>query len=100
MNDRPARPAATASIQIDAPHVRVTEYRFPPGTATGFHTHEFDYVVVPIVPGFLTMEEADGTRTQAELVFGQSYARPKGVTHDVINETTAEVAFVEIELKR
>jgi mannose-6-phosphate isomerase-like protein (cupin superfamily) len=93
-------PSATATVQIDEPHVRVTEWRFPPGTATGFHRHAHDYVVVPIVPGTLTMVDGEGKATEAELVFGHSYARPAGVEHDVVNASAAEVAFVEIELKR
>lgn len=95
-----ARPEAQARVQIDEPHVRVTEYRFPPGSATGFHRHEFDYVVVPIVPGTLTMENAAGERSEATLSFGVSYARLAGVEHDVINDTDAEIAFIEIEMKR
>lgn len=95
-----ARPEAEARVQLDEPHVRVTEYRFPPGAATGFHRHAFDYVVVPIVPGTLTMVDADGVEKQATLEFGESYARLAGVEHDVINDTDSEVAFIEIELKR
>ena len=38
------RPIPT--VQIDAPEVRVTEWRLPPGSATGHHRHEYDYVVV------------------------------------------------------
>ncbi|MEO1104836.1 MAG: cupin domain-containing protein [Pseudomonadota bacterium] len=91
---------ATAIVQLDEPHVRVTEYRFPPGSSTGWHRHDYDYVVVPIVPGTLTMQDAAGERRQATLVFGQSYARLAGVEHDVLNESDAEVAFIEIEMKR
>jgi quercetin dioxygenase-like cupin family protein len=91
---------ALASVQVDEPHVRVTEWRFQPNTATGWHRHEFDYVVVPVAPGTLTMVHPDGSRTTSELKLGQSYARPAGVEHDVVNESAAEVAFVEIELKR
>jgi quercetin dioxygenase-like cupin family protein len=91
---------ATSTVQVDEPHVRVTEWRFAPGTATGFHRHDHDYVVVPVVPGILTMVDADGNETRAELRLGQSYSRLAGVEHDVINASGAEVAFVEIELKR
>jgi len=87
-------------VQVDEPHVRVTEWRFAPGEATGWHRHEFDYVVVPVVPGTLTMVHPDGSRTTSELKLGQSYARLAGVEHDVVNASDAEVAFVEVELKR
>lgn len=94
-----ARQPAQATQQIDNDQVRVTEYRFPPGSETGHHVHEYDYVVVPTIGGRLSMTDAAGTTAQAELVAGRSYNRPAGVSHNVINETDAEIAFVEIELK-
>ena len=89
---------ATAHVQIDEPHVRVTQWTFEPGTSTGAHVHEHDYVVVPVIPGTLTMVDADGDHV-AEMKLGQSYSRPKGVSHDVVNRSDAVVSFVEIEMK-
>ena len=43
--------AATPTQLIDNERVRVTEWRFRPGEATGWHRHEFDYVVVPVTTG-------------------------------------------------
>ena len=37
---------ATPTVFIDNERVRVTEWRFAPGAATGWHRHEYDYVVV------------------------------------------------------
>ena len=90
--------AAIPTVQVDDERVRVTEWRFPPGTATGWHRHEHDYVVVPVTNGTLTIVTHDG-RFQNELKHGVAYSRPVGVEHDVINETTQEVAFVEVEIK-
>lgn len=97
----PATPhtPAIARVQVDEPHVRVTEWRFPPGSATGWHRHEFAYVVVPVAGGTLTMVGPDGVAREATLVHGESYSRPAGVEHDVQNRSGAEVAFVEIEMK-
>ena len=92
-------PSATSIPQLENDRVRITEWRFPPGTATGYHRHELDYVVVPVVPGTLTMLDLQGTETAAELELGQSYARAAGVEHNVVNKTESEIAFVEIELK-
>lgn len=89
---------ATATVQLDDDRVRVTEWRFPPGTQTGWHRHELDYVVVPTVAGLMTYETADGEATR-ELVVGDSYSRPAGGEHNVINTTDAAFAFVEVELK-
>ena len=47
------RPLLT--LQIDNSHLRVTEWRFPPGAATGYHRHEHDYVVVPARDGELKL---------------------------------------------
>lgn len=94
-----ARDKATATIQIDDERVRVTRYDFPPGSETGHHVHAFDYVVVPLTAGRLTLENDDGTVASADLVPGVSYARGAGVSHNVANDTDAPIAFVEIERK-
>ena len=46
---------ATPTVQIDNNHLRVTEWRFAPGAATGYHRHEHDYVVVPARDGELKL---------------------------------------------
>lgn len=91
--------AAVPTVLIDNDVVRVTEWRFAPGAATGHHRHEYDYVVVPMTDGLLRIESATGT-THFELRKGRSYARRAGVEHDVINAGPAELSFVEIERKR
>ncbi|HEY7004700.1 MAG TPA: cupin domain-containing protein [Gaiellaceae bacterium] len=92
------RPQASSTVQVDNEHVRVTEWRFAPGEATGWHRHELDYVIVPVVGGTIQLESASGS-DEAELVPGRSYFREAGVEHDVVNAGGAEVVFVEIELK-
>ena len=91
--------AAIATIQTDTTEVRVTEWRLPPGSATGHHRHDYDYVVVPMTDGALTLLSADG-RGQGRLTAGQAYFRKAGVEHDVLNETGREIVFVEVEIKR
>lgn len=96
--DEVVRSSAVATVQIDNERVTVTEWRFPPGTETGWHVHPVDYVVVPITGGELTVETRTGASTNP-LAIGASYTREAGSEHNVVNETGAEVAFVEIELK-
>ena len=91
------RPKAVATIKIDEPHVRVTEFRFAPGAETGWHRHEYDYVVVPLLDGRLQLEEPGGTSRVAELHEHQPYARLAGVEHNVINANSFEFAFLEVE---
>ena len=90
--------AATATTQVDNAEVRVTEWRLAPGTATGHHRHEYDYVVVPMTTGVLTIVASAG-RSEAPITAGQSYFRKAGVEHDVRNESSREIVFVEIEVK-
>jgi quercetin dioxygenase-like cupin family protein len=90
---------ATAKVFIDNERGRVTEWSFAPGAATGWHRHEMDYVVVPMLDGELELVGPDGGRTRAQLSKGVPYFRNAGVEHDVINANAFEFAFVEIELK-
>jgi len=90
---------ARSKVFIDNERVRVTEWRFAPGAATGWHRHEMDYVVVPLVDGELELVGQGGERTRASLSRGVPYFRNAGVEHDVINPNSYEFAFLEIELK-
>lgn len=89
---------AVPTVQVDNDRVRVTEWRFAPGAATGWHRHEFDYVIVPMTTGKLFLKEGDGER-YAELTAGVSYSREVGVEHNVINANDYEFVFVEVEMK-
>ena len=93
-----APPFARPTVQIDNARVRVTEWRFRPGEATGHHRHDLDYVVVPLTTGKLESRGADGVSV-SDLVTGRAYARAAGVEHDVRNVNPFEFVFVEIELK-
>ena len=90
---------ATATVHIDNERTRVTEFRFRPGDATGWHRHELDYVIVPLLDGKLKLIGPDGVETIAELTAGTPYFRDLGVEHDVINANDYDYAFVEVELK-
>jgi beta-alanine degradation protein BauB len=89
---------AEAIIRVDTDEVRVTEYRFAPGAATGHHRHGYDYVVVPLTAGRLKLLAAAG-ESAASLEPGAAYFRKAGVEHDVINAGTEPLVFIEIELK-
>ena len=91
------RPKAVASKQIENDRVLVTEWRFAPGAETGWHKHGYDYIVVPGMDGKLLLETEEGSSI-AELKAGQSYYRPVGVEHNVVNANDFEFYFVEVEL--
>ena len=92
------RAQAKATLLIENERVRVTEWRFQADEATGWHKHEYDYVIVPIMDGTLRLENPDGS-VESELTTGVPYFREAGVEHDVINTSGCEMAFIETELK-
>src|SRR3981189_3336844 len=91
--------SAKSDVQIDNPEVRVTEWRLAPGSATGHHIHEMDYVIVPVTSSGMTIVAPHGERSKAGLGVGKSYFRKAGVEHNVLNETASEIVFLEVELK-
>lgn len=91
--------AAKPTVFIDNDRVRVTEWRFAPGAATGWHRHEMDYVVVPMLDGKLKIVTEGGVENIAELKQGVPYFRETGVEHDVINANDFEFSFIEVETK-
>ncbi len=93
-----SRQQAVATVQITNERVIVTEWRFAPGAETGWHRHQFDYVVVPRTDGTLLLETPEGNK-EATLTAGQAYYRAAGVHHNVINGSAHEVVFVETEIR-
>ncbi|MGD0076565.1 MAG: cupin [Candidatus Binataceae bacterium] len=91
---------AKATRLIENQSVIVTEWLFGPGEATGFHVHQHDYVVVPLSTARLRVVAKDGSSVENELVAGAPYARDAGVAHNVINQNSFEVRFIEIEVKK
>lgn len=95
----PSPAAATSILHVDNDATRVTEWRFAPGAATGWHRHALPYVITPITDGRVKVIGPDGAETTAEMIAGRSYYRDAGVEHDVINDGDAELRFVEVEWK-
>ena len=93
-----SRPKATSRLLEENARVIVMEWRFAPGAETGWHRHGHDYVVVCLTAGKLLAESSTGN-VENVLQFGQSYARPVGVEHNIVNTGDKEFAFVEVEIK-
>jgi quercetin dioxygenase-like cupin family protein len=92
------RARAQGTLLQENERVIITEWRLAPGAETGWHRHAHDYVVVCLTAGKLLAETANGN-VETELKFGQTYARPAGVEHNIVNPNRGEFAFIEIELK-
>ena len=92
------RSKAVPTRLIDNERVVVTEWRFAPGSETGWHVHGLDYVVVPQTDGRLLLETREGDR-HAELSVGKPYFRQAGVEHNVVNANPHEFVFIEVEIR-
>ena len=90
---------AVPTVQQDDATVRITRWDFAPGAATGWHSHGWPYFVVMLTDAVMKLEVA-GEVSERHLVAGQSYQRPAGVEHDVMNGGDKPMAFVEIEIKK
>ncbi|MDQ0455167.1 cupin domain-containing protein [Rhizobium paknamense] len=93
-----ARPPATSTLLQEDAQVRIMRWDFEPGAATGHHVHGMDYVVVPLTDCHFLIEDAEGER-RVFTPAGESYRRPAGIAHNVVNGGEAPMAFIEIEYK-
>ncbi len=57
---------AKAIKHIENERVIVTEYRFAPGANTGWHRHDHDYVVVPLMDGKVKLETKTGDQLRRD----------------------------------
>ena len=93
------RKKAKANIQIDNDRIRVTKYSFNKNEETGFHVHQWDYVVIPQTNGQLLLIDDNELETTAMLIKGEPYYRKAGVSHNVINNGKEKLVFIELEIK-
>ncbi|MEP4767895.1 MAG: cupin domain-containing protein [Roseibium sp.] len=94
-----AKPAAQSEIMIDDDRVRVTRFEFPPGAETGWHRHNYDYVITAVTDCTMLLEEPNGQVRTVTVPAGTAYRRDEGVEHNVINDGDTPMSFVEVELK-
>lgn len=90
---------ATPALQLDDDIARITRWDFAEGAATGWHRHDHPYFVVMLTDGILRVDNGTSV-SETTLHAGDSYRRPVGIEHDVMNGSPHPIAFVEIEIKR
>ena len=93
------RETAVIVSLIDNDQVRVTRFDFNPGAQTGWHRHEYDYVITAVTDLGMLLEEPGGNAREVDISAGQAYHRKAGVEHNVINRGSENMSFIEIELK-
>ncbi len=93
------RTAAPHVVLHEDEHSRIIHYVIKPGEQTGWHTHQFDYVVVRVSKGTLTSYFADGTSKDFSYVPGTSTAYKAPVEHNAVNTGDTDIIGYEIEFK-
>jgi len=88
-----------STLLVEDQKVRVTRFDFGPDQETGWHIHEYDYVITAITDCFMRLQHPDGTETESEVAAGNAYIRDAGVHHNVINISDKKMSFIEIEFK-
>lgn len=89
----------TPTQMIDDDRTRVTRFDFEPGQQTGWHVHEYDYVITALTDCHMRLELPGGEVNEITVPAGTAYRRDAGVEHNVINAGSARMGFVEVELK-
>lgn len=85
-------------VQLENEYFRVTRWTIAPGGHIPMHTHEHEYVVIPLADGTMHIENADGSTLVSEIRLGASYSRPAGSRHTIANrDATASIEFTEVE---
>ena len=93
------RPRCEATVLVDDDRVRVTRFDFGSGAETGWHRHGHDYVITTVTDCPMLLEEPGGGTRRVMVPAGTAYRRSQGVEHNVVNDGTSRMSFVEIELK-
>lgn len=91
--------SAYSITQLDNEDFRVMKWIIEPGATIPMHTHEYEYVVVPLVTATMHVVTDEGSEIVAHLTTGESYTRPAGSSHQVENRGTTTIEFVEVEKK-
>ena len=94
------RSECSSTLLVEDKKVRVTRFDFEPNQETGWHIHEYDYVITAITDCFMMLQHPDGTETVSEVASGNAYIRDAGVHHNVINTSNQKMSFIEIEFKK
>ena len=91
---------ATANVLLDNQAVKITRWEFRPGQETGWHTHEMDYIVMPLMDGTLKIISEKQETNMVEVKTNNPYFKKAGVHHNVISANESYFAFLELEFKK
>lgn len=86
-----------SEVTYENDQFRATKWTIPPGDHIPMHTHEYDYVVVPLCNTVMHVRTDSGELLEAQMQIGTSYGRPAGSAHECLNRGQDEIVFIEVE---
>ena len=102
LEDREARQETAEAervVMFEDEKTRITYWRFPPGSETGWHRHTHDYVTIQQSGGQLQLENRDGTVKVIDYKDGCTAGYSAPIEHNASNISDEEVRVTEIEYK-
>jgi quercetin dioxygenase-like cupin family protein len=96
--DHPYEPAEF-TVLFEDDKTRVTSWRFAPGTQTGWHHHNFDYVTIQQSGGQLRLENDAGDIKLIDYEPNRTVGYSAPIKHNATNVSDEEVRVIEIEYK-
>ena len=96
---RVATSDAERQVLFEDDKTRITFWRFPPDTETGWHKHTHDYVTIQQSGGQLKLEDREGNIKIIDYVDGKAAAYKAPIEHNAKNISNEEVRVTEIEYK-
>ena len=93
------RPMATGNMVFEDDKTRITHWTMNPGEQTGWHSHDFDYVVVQLSGGRLHLDFADGSEREIDYAPGNTLTGSAPIEHNATSVGEETIISIEIEYK-
>ncbi len=87
---------------LENDQVSVAQVKIAPYEEIGLHRDEYPHVVIPMLGGTITRLEPDGRMTDVNFPTGTAVYRgvdPEGVLHRSVNNSSAPIELLIIQLK-
>lgn len=90
---------AAFTVLYEDDKTRITSWVFAPGSQTGWHHHNFDYVTIQQSGGRLRLENDQGDVKLIDYEIGRSVGYSAPIKHNATNVSDEDVRVIEIEYK-
>jgi quercetin dioxygenase-like cupin family protein len=99
IEDQPNSGLAEFNLLFEDDKTKITSWRFAPGTETGWHHHNFDYVTIQKSGGRLKLESESGEIKYIDYENDRTAGYAAPIKHNATNVSDEEVRVIEIEYK-